>query len=411
MNQLRTATLGDWRSPSGLSLPEVLVALSIFSMIVGSLGHFVGFMGKQRSAFPRQSHLELRARQARERLEDLTRSIGTGVVGPQAPEPAPVSPTPTPTPGPGPQSQFAILWAQPYDLLVNGDRRPDFRSVPAGQTIPPYLTSPGSGSLGGYSAPELAPPGGSVDLTRAETFRLSLDGNRDGLITAADKSGGGAPAIVNFSINPSDYVLQWEAWYCEAGSWTTLDSAPTELLVAGIRAWTEATDTYPGGDRPPVLFSYWLDEGIMQEDLNGDADRDDLLLFGDDGSGGAIADNGQLENGELVLLQSVNGLGGVGRAVSEAGLSSLSGPDTRLVGWRTQKSADGFSAQRITRILNRSITRISVRLRVETGIPETGLVSRWSIPAQPYYYREASQVTTLTIHDLAFAYPHTRRYY
>jgi len=48
---------------------------------------------------------------------------------------------PTPTPGPGLQSQFAILWAQPYDLMYNVNAHDTYNAVPRSSVLPPGMNA------------------------------------------------------------------------------------------------------------------------------------------------------------------------------------------------------------------------------------------------------------------------------
>jgi hypothetical protein len=403
--QRAAALMRQAGSEAGTSLVELVIVLVVMSILAIHLAHMATGMKQRAVTVPRQIQLEERLRKTMDQLLEPLRMIGAHVPGPQPPGATPTPPGATPTPGPGPTSQFAILWAQPFDLMFNADIRAERNAVPPDTVLPVPEAVDESMPLTYYHAPSLhepAPPG-SPEKARAETYRLSLDsGDENGLITPDDVDGSLAPASVLKSQNPRDLALIEQCWY-SLGDFTTLEAAPRVVLATGIRAWLTDSDRYPNLDGPPLLFTYWLDERVMLQDFNDDGDELDLLLFGDeDGDGG-------LDAAEAEQLRSTNSLGGIGRAVSEAGLTA-SGPDLRFNAWRTTTMA-GITNQRLTRILNRSIVRITVLLRLESSSGEPLLASRHSTPARPYRYRDATASATVTLHDLVHAYPHTRKHY
>jgi hypothetical protein len=386
-------------------LIELVVVLVVMGTLAVHLAHMASGMKQRAVTVPRQIQLEDRARKTMDQLMERLRMIGAHVPGPQPPGPTPTPPGATPTPGPGPTSQFAILWAQPFDLMFNADLRPERHAVPPDTVLPVPAAVDESLALAYYRAPSLHEPSppGSPEKARAETYRLSLDaGDEDGLVTAADLDGGLAPPHLVQSQHPRDLALIEQCWY-GLDDYTTLEAVPRTVLATGLRAPLSGADRYPNLDWPPLLFTYWLDERVMLQDFNTDGDELDLLLFGDEDG------DGRLDGAEAELLQAANGLGGSGRAVSEAGLTA-SGPDARFAAWRGTTMA-AVSNQRLTRILNRSIVRITVTLRLESADGEPLLVSRYSTPDRPYRYRDATARATVTLYDLVHAYPHTRKHY
>jgi hypothetical protein len=392
------------RDASGITLVEVAIVVALMGFLLAHVLTLSTSLKQRSITASRQIDVETRARPVMDKLMERLRMIGAHVPGPQAPDPLPTPGTPTPTPGPGLKSQFAILWAQPYDLLYNSNISDDRQAVPGNTVLPPGLTVSVSQTLSAHQAPTLyvasaTPTPGAVERARAETCRISLDaGDEDGVITGDDKRGSAAPRAILQSQNPSDYALIEQCWYSTDHS--TLQTAERTVFAVGVRAWTEAADTYPNGERPPPLFSYWLDERVLNEDFDANGSATNVLLFGDEDG------DLQLGQAEIAALLTENPLGGIGRAVSEAG----SGVDSRFSAWRTAISAT-HSNERIARILNRSIVRIQVQLRLESANAEPGIYSPFSSGVTPYRYRHSTMTATATLYDLVYAYPHTALYY
>ncbi len=165
--------------------------------------------------------------------------------------------------------QSKIVYAAPYEVVVNADADPTIEAIKHGVT--------GDHTPTGYSPVTFH--------TGAETIRYTLDSNHDGTINATDYHDEPEETVTD---NTNLALLRREVY-----GFNGTDNVNTAGPVGIIRAPV----AYPSGSMPTPLFLYW---GTFYN-------RTGLTLWGDNGAGGGTAGNGVLEPGELTALTAVTG--------------------------------------------------------------------------------------------------------
>jgi prepilin-type N-terminal cleavage/methylation domain-containing protein len=259
----------------GFTLVELMVAMVFAAIVVSGVFHLYVTFFRSTTQQDRVLQMQQNARVAVDDLERDLRLAGLDVTRDDGSVP----------------DQTVFAYAAPYEVVFNAnlestkdgirpDRAPD--KVPA--------------ALAGGSVPFYDP---SVAYPFAETVRWTLDADADGDIDSDDRA---------TTENPSLYRLTRQVYGYNASS--DSNGPDTAVAAVGVRG----PDTYPDGTRPPVLFQYWIREIDLNDDKTVDAGEDingsgtiDQFLWGDDGSGGGVANDGRLDDSEIDALMTGNG--------------------------------------------------------------------------------------------------------
>lgn len=177
--------------------------------------------------------------------------------------------------------QSKIVYAAPYEVVINADIDPTIEAIKTGLT--------GDHTPTGYSPVTFH--------TGAETIRYTLDSNHDGSINATDYHDEAEETVTD---NTNLALLRREVY-----GFNGTDNVNTAGPVGIIRAPV----AYPSGSLPTPLFLYW---GSFYN-------RTGLTLWGDNGAGGGTAGNGVLESGEIAALGRVTGEDTNGNGVLDSG--------------------------------------------------------------------------------------------
>lgn len=269
-------------------------------------------------------------------------------------------------------NQPNFVYYSPFEMVFNADMdstRAAIDPALAHAEVPP---NPASG---------VAPYDPTMAYTTgAETIRWTIDSNNDGLLDNKDKI-----SYTDSNHNPSTFTLYRQLF----GSNGTNNGGELEVAGEDLRG----PDTYPDGTYPQPLFSVWIsedrnntgnieaDEGEV--DVNGNTKADEYL-WGDDGSGGATANNGVLEQGELAALYTGNNGKAKFLNTYNVEVTNTNG-DTRLVG-----RASKFYLK--TELAN--ITRVELNVNYESGIADEDYKSSPHSTSSEYYkYRDVGVST------------------
>lgn len=225
------------RAQRGFSLIEVVVALGLFSVVIGMV--FVFLEQTRRNMETESGNIETQ-QAARVALEDLAfhvRQAGYGIDRGDRVNPA--------------AWQRAVVWAGSHALAFNADLDPARGALASSST----LTFPDGSHYAGEG------PGSST--AGAETYYYTLDADGDARITATDHTGvrvGGHNPAAD-SENPLDYALFRQTLGYDGSG----EGGPPIALAGSLFTNATAADSFPDGTSPEPLLAYWL-----AEDLDGD---------------------------------------------------------------------------------------------------------------------------------------------
>ncbi|MCU0253023.1 MAG: YCF48-related protein [Acidobacteria bacterium] len=235
--------------------------------------------------------------------------------------------------------QSAIVYAAPYELVVNADVSPEIEAIIDGNT--------GDALPTGYAPVTFH--------TGAETLRYTLDSNGDGTINTADKRDEAEESIID---NSGLYLLRREV-YGDNGTDNRSGSGPVGLV--------RGPEAYPSGAKPMPLFQYW---GNFYN-------RTGLTLWGDTGAGGGVAYNGILEPGELAALTAVTAEDANGNAVLDSG---------------EDRNGNGTLDRRVGDI----VKKVDIHVTVETPYPDMKYADKTrSSTTTPFRYRAVTMSTQI----------------
>jgi len=235
--------------------------------------------------------------------------------------------------------QAAVVYAAPYELVVNADVNPEIEAIVDGNA--------GDALPTGYAPVTFH--------TGAETLRYTLDSNGDGTINTADRLDEAEEAVVD---NKALYLLRREVYG---------DNGTDNVSGAGPVGLVRGPEAYPSGARSLPLFQYW------GEFYN----RKGLTLWGDTGAGGGVAFNGVLEPGELAALTPVTDEDANDDAVLDAG---------------EDRNANGVLDRRIGDV----VKKVDIHVTVETPYPDMKYADQTrSSTATPFRYRTVTMSTQI----------------
>ncbi|MDD3802971.1 MAG: SdrD B-like domain-containing protein, partial [bacterium] len=264
----------------GFTLLELLLSLTIFSVIIGAVTGV--FLSSQRTK-QRVDQLVQAQQSARTAIDYMIKDLRAAGYNIDIDE----SMTSTP--------QRRIVYASAYEVVFNANILPSEAS-PASPLEP--------------SAMKVTPterPAHYYPVTKyntgAETVVFTLDWDNDGLINANDRDG--SPAI--FTDNPNDYCLIKRVY----GEWD--DGSNIKTLVEGIEGWTNqevvsivaGPDRYPSQSEGTPIFGYWIDndgDPVTPPELFGDTDGDGELSEAEGNSLSPITNYEILDKIELITV-------------------------------------------------------------------------------------------------------------
>lgn len=225
------------RDTAGFSLIEVLIAITIFVVIVGIALLFLRDAHKNLETESGSLETQQAARLATDELARNIQQIGYGISRVNTSNDA--------------SWQRDVVFAGSHVLAFNADIDSSKGPLSAATTLtfPDGSTYTGQGSAG--------------NAVGAETYIYTIDANGDSTISTADRtgavSGGFNPAAE--TPNPLDYGLFRRLYgFDGTGYGGTLVPVTGSLFTNAT-----STDLYGDGTSPNPLFSYWL-----TEDLSGD---------------------------------------------------------------------------------------------------------------------------------------------
>ncbi len=320
----------------GFSLAEALVAIAITSMVFLAA---LSMLAIDNRVYHRDDAVLEVTREARHTVETLEHDLlMTGFLVDKQTI-ADIGPDGTADTGDDIVGQSAVVYAAPYELVVNADVNPEVEAIVDGNTGDTLPT--------GYAPVTFH--------TGAETVRYTLDSNGDGTLNTADKQDEAEEAVVD---NKGLYLLRREVYG---------DNGTDNVSGAGPVGLVRGPDAYPNGAKPLPLFQYW------GEFYN----RKGLTLWGDTGAGGGVAYNGVLETGELAALTVVTDEDANDNAVMDAG---------------EDRNANGLLDRRIGDI----IKKIDVHVTVETPYPDMKYTDKSrSTVATPFRFRTVTMSTQI----------------
>ncbi len=240
----------------GFTLIETLIVLVVAGIIAIALFYVLNSSRRASRIASIDAQAQQNARVAVDYLTRDLRSVGYGVdVG---------------------NGQLSIVYASPYELIFNANIEPN----PDNSSSPGYPTA-----IDIDASPATVPPSGAVHYaptrtytTGAETIRLTLDSNNDGVIDDGDN---GDDAIEQ-TRNPYDYALIRQVYGYNGSS-----NGGESQQIALVRG----PDPYDDGSYPMPLFTYWYDD-------DGDASTPDVLW-------GDVSGDGILQQSEIATLTPI----------------------------------------------------------------------------------------------------------
>ncbi len=329
-------TAGGTGAERGFSLSEALVALAITSMVFLAA---LSMLSIDNRIYHRDDAVLEVTREARHTLETLEHDLlMTGFLVDKQTI-ADVGPDGTADTGDDMVGQSAVVYAAPYELVVNADVNPEIEAIVDGNT--------GDALPTGYAPVTFH--------TGAETLRYTLDSTGDGTINAADRQDEAEEAVVD---NAGLYLLRREV-YGDNGTDNRAGAGPVGL-VRGPAA-------YPSGAKPMPLFQYW---GTFYN-------RKGLTLWGDTGAGGGVAYNGVLEPGELAALTAVTDEDANDNAVMDAG---------------EDRNANGVLDRRVGDL----VKKVDIHVTTETPYPDMKYADKTrSSTTTPFRFRTVTMSTQI----------------
>lgn len=320
----------------GFSLSEALVALAITSMVFLAA---LSMLAIDNRVYHRDDAVLEVTREARHTLETIENDLlMTGFLVDKQTI-ADVGPDGTADTGDDLVGQSAVVYAAPYELVVNADVNPEIEAIVDGNA--------GDALPTGYAPVTFH--------TGAETLRYTLDSNGDGTINAADRQDEAEESVVD---NRALYLLRREV-YGGNGTDNVSGAGPVGLV--------RGPEAYPSGAKPLPLFQYW---GTFYN-------RKGLTLWGDTGAGGGVAYNGVLEPGELAALTAVTDEDANDNAVMDAG---------------EDRNGNGVLDRRVGDV----IKKVDIHVTVETPYPDMKYADATrSSTATPYRYRTVTMSTQI----------------
>ena len=225
----------------GMTLIEILVALVMFSVVVAVVLSLLYKGQRTKSAMEARNEAQENARLAGEFVADYLRMLGYGVDDAAG--------------------QQAVVYAGPYEIIFNANVDP-FPDDPENPGYPLAINPSKSPACPHYSP-------STQFSTGAETYRITLDYNGDGMLSEADRS------AANVTPNPNDYFLIFERY----GETADGNNGGETQVVSIVRG----PDQYPNpNDTVMPLFAYWyevVDEatGTVTRHLWGDTNDDGVL--------------------------------------------------------------------------------------------------------------------------------------
>ncbi len=301
---------GHDRAQRGFSLAEVLVALALTTMLFVVA---LSMLAIDQRIYATTDARDEVAREARHAIDLIERDLLMAGFQVDRNTIGDVGPDGTADTDDDIVGQSKIVYAAPWELVINADIAPRIDAIADGMA--------GDSLPSGYDPVSFR--------TGAETIRYTLDSNGDGTVDADDR---GDEAEESIGTNDGLFLLRREV-YGNNGTDHINPSGPGALVRGPV--------DYPSGAKPPPLFLYW-----------GEFDPDPSLdLWGDDGTGSGIAGNGLLEPDELAALGPVTGEDLDGDAVLDA-------------------SEDRNGNGRLERLPSELIKRIEVHITTETPQPD-----------------------------------------
>lgn len=237
MTMLPTFGHGARGRQAGFSLVEMLISLTLFSVVLAMVFAFLDQAGKNLETEANGVETHQGARVALDEMGLLVQQAGFGIDRVDANNPA--------------AWQRAVIHAGPHALAFNANLDSGRGAIDS-EVV---LNFPDGSYYIGEANDE------STD--GAETYYYSLDANNDGEITAADRWAAAADSYnpAASTENPLDYALFRRVYGFDGEGFGGAPVALTPYLFTNATA----TDDYGDGSSPEPLFTYWL-----SEDLNGD---------------------------------------------------------------------------------------------------------------------------------------------
>ncbi len=299
------------RGCRGFSLSEMMVALAITSVLFLAA---LSMLALDQKIYNRNDSALEASREARHTMATLEQDLL--MTGYQVDTRTVADPGPDGTENTDDdiEGQAAIVYAAPWELVVNADIDPEIDAIRDG--------------LANDSVPSGYAP--VTFYTGAETIRYTLDSNGDGAVTADDDRGDDPEEAV--SRNDGLFVL-WKEVYGYDGTGNVVRRDPIALVRGPV--------DYPSGIHPVPLFLYW-----------GQFDSDPALdLWGDNGAGGGTAGNGVLEAGEIAALTPV---------------TDEDADDDGTLDPGEDRNGDGILQRRVTEL----IEKIEIHVTAESPFPD-----------------------------------------
>lgn len=256
------------RGARGFTLVEIAVTVMVFGLIM--LFSFGVFANLNRSAITNDTVARTQSG-LRAAMDEVSRSLrSAGVDIDYA------------------SGQRNLVYADGFQLAFNANIWP---LVDDGTGFPQALVA-GAANAGVPSdgAALYTPP--ATFQFGAETILYTLDSNRDGVITDADKGDDPEEA----STNPNDYVL-YRSMHGFDGGANTVDRRKVALV--------RGPEADPDGNATPPMFSYWIDHDDNRATdavLLGDADGDGFVTGAEGAAVGALTP-AQLARVERIGIQ------------------------------------------------------------------------------------------------------------
>ncbi len=333
------------RDCRGFSLSEMMVALAITSVLFLAA---LSMLALDQKIYNRNDSALEASREARHTMATLEQDLL--MTGYQLDTRTVADPGPDGTENTDDdiKGQAAIVYAAPWELVVNADIDPDIDAIRDG--------------LDNDSLPSGYAP--VTFYTGAETIRYTLDSSGDGAVTADDDRGDDPEEAV--SRNDGLFVL-WKEVYGYDGATNVVNRAPIALVRGPV--------DYPSGIHPVPLFLYW-----------GQFDSDPALdLWGDDGSGGGIAGNGVLEAGEIAALTPV---------------TDEDADDDGTLDPGEDRNGDGILQRRVTDL----IEKVEIHVTAESPFPDPD----WTDPVrsaadEPFRFHSVTMTGTIEPRNIHLA--------
>lgn len=373
----------------GFTIIEMLIAVGILIAVGGMVLAAFSRFKRSSNLETARTELQMEARVMMDEVANVIRQAGSGIGGDQTP----------------------ILYAAPWELAINANLddwqsfTTTLNSLIEGFAFPAFdddKPTPDDLTCGdarqyyycnmpaGNDTHRLVLP--NPMESRAETLRIALDGeytgNEEFVTDSSDKQSGSHRSVRN-SQNPWDYPLLMFRYGCDATCGFTAACCGNRErngqanFFGTVRAFTQAVgalrsdtnDTYPDGNLPAPLFSYFIAEnrvaaslsvqGVARAnayaaaDLNGDGDTADEFLWGDTDS------DGILSQAELSVLYRDDGRRSIGLPVgSVTAVGPVALTDTRFSTWANSVPGATFNPL----WLAGAISRVRITLTKESPV-------------------------------------------